>query len=179
MAYEHTVLNRAKLERYAKRVARELGGAGPTTRVVERVVEVPVTTTRWFGLRTDTTHESRMVRRDEAVPSSRWFLDRRVMGNRTQHGRADYTDQHDVESFYLEWDGELTCDWESWEDGISGGRYWKGGKEGGERQPMSDFSILLFDHDFLDPTRRVRVHAKGVGLSLRLKKLLEERPPSH
>lgn len=177
MAYSDSVLDRVRLERYAERVARELGGAGPSTRVVESIVQVPVTTTRWFGLRVDTIDESRTVRREELVPGSRWYLDRRSTSSKTQHGRGDYNEQHDVESFYLEWDGELTCDWESWEDGISRGRYWMGGKETGAKRPMSDFSILLFDHDFLDPTRRVRTHAKGVGLSLRLKKLLEVRPP--
>lgn len=141
MAYEDTVLDRAKLERYAHRVARELGGT-------------------------------------ENGAGSRWFLDRRVTGSKSHFGRGDYSEQHDVESFYLERDGTLTCDWESWEDGISGGRFWTGGKERGEMQPLTDFSILLFDHEYLNPTRRVRVHAKGVGLSLRLKKLLDDVPPS-
>lgn len=137
MAYEETVLERPNLERYARRVARELGGTAPTTRIVDTIALVPVTTTKWFGLRTSTTHESRTVRRDEAVPGSRWLLGRRVINNKTQHGRSDYNEQHDVESFYLEWGGELTYDWESWEDGISGGRYWQGGKEAGDKRPMS------------------------------------------
>ena len=176
--YENTTLDRAKLERYARKVAGELGGTGPTTNVVESVVQVPVTTTRWFGLRADTKLETRTVEREVTTPGSRWYLDRRVIEHKTKHGRGDYNEEHTVESYYLEWNGGLVVDWESWEDGISGGRYWQGGKEVGNGSPMSDFTILLFDHDFLNPSRRVWAHAKGVGLSLRLKKLLEARPSS-
>lgn len=179
MGYEDTVLDRAKIDRYARRVAAELGGVGPGSRTVERVIQVPVTTSRWFGLLVDTTYEDRTVSHQEATPASRWSLDRRVVNHRTGHGRGDYNEEHNVESYHLEWDGALTVDWESWEDGISGGRFWTGGRDQGERSPMSDRTVLLFDHEHLDPTRRVRAHAKGVGLSMCLKRLLESHSRGH
>lgn len=173
MAYEDTVFDRAKLDRYAKRVARELGGTGPTTKLVESVEKVPTTTTRWFGLRTETSHQNRTVSREVPVPASRWFLDQRTVTSRTNYSRSQWDDDHSVERYYLEWDGRLVVDWKSWEEGSTDGMRWgPSGNQAGSR-PMSDDTILLFDHDFLDPSRRIRVHAKGVGLSLRLKKLLE------
>lgn len=179
VSYEDTVLDRANLERYARKVARELDGTEPTTKTVQSVEQVPVTKSTWLGLRTYTTHESRTIERVEIMPGSRWYLDRRVVDERTDYGPGVYDENHWVLQYYLEWNGDLVADSEYWEDGFSGGQHWgPSGTQTDTRIPMSDSTILLFDHDFMDPSRRVRVDAKGVGLSLRLKELLESRPPS-
>jgi hypothetical protein len=159
-----------RLRAFARRVARELGGVAPTTRSVEYTEQIPVTTSRFFGLSSKTVIRTEIRTRTENIPGSKWELGHRVTNHRYNHGRGEYSEAHSVDQYYLGWDGSLFCESENWEDGISDRGYWCGGHDYGH-SPMEEWSVLLFDHPFLDPSRRVNVHAKGVGLSKRLSEL--------
>lgn len=115
-------------------------------------------------------------------------LDIRTWSSRQKlQRRGDYGDEQERYTYYLGWDGGLFVENYSHYDGNLDGRYFSGSSETTER-PMGESDILSFDFERKLWHRkgtlgvssnimegRLRVRAKGVGLSRLLKQLLEEK----
>jgi hypothetical protein len=181
-AYEHSVLTWDKLRRYAERVARDTKAPRHTvvTRSEEWVEEVVGRTL--FG-KPKTEKIRRMAKRSEV--SDHWVLDERTHRLiRRLDGQNTSTDV--VKARYCLLSNEaLVVRIESYDE-FEGPRYdgYREGTHTVEERPFGDDDVLLFDYapdyrwsggDVFSSMGRGRrtAHAKGVGLSIRLKKLLE------
>lgn len=168
MSYAETSLDWTRLRRHASNVARELGGHGPATRTETYLVDVTAEVGRWPFKRNETRQETR--ERKVATPGSSWLISIRNSQSRSNHGRGDYTEDHESVTYYLQWDGRLTFELDTWECGLNSGRWWNGGHDISSRE-MNEHDVLSFDHRQEDPRKPVWAPSKGVGLSAKLSKM--------
>lgn len=201
-AYEASVADVERIKKFAIRVARETQHPleAPISYRASVSVEVPKTV-RASGLaglmgRTVDTTERRQEQRDVVVVGKHWLLERRHHHiERNTKGR-DYKNQettHEQHYFVLMPDGNLHHVY-VWEEELvytnSNGHTSVRVERGHEVWGVDSFSFLrTFDYEKRysehgthgrgtktwgdrEPGRRLLVHAKGIGLSKALKKLL-------
>lgn len=180
--YEQTTIDWTRLRSYAQRVARETR-APRTSETVRREEWVDEVSSGFFGGRKVT-----KVRRwvDRSEPADYWLLDarsfRRLRRIDAQHRSTDVS----TTRYCLRRDGQLVLRTESYDE-FEGPRYGsshyaEGTHEFRERE-FDEHAVMLFDFErgyrntgeiTTDGIHGRRLsHAKGVGLSLRLKRLLE------
>lgn len=188
-AYDDSVLDLARLRRFAGRVARDtrVRPSPAMTRQVTR--SVPSTETRktgFLGLRTETVQTTKSVQVSEPVVGPHWVL-HHTNHHIESHDRGKYVEFHEQNYWMLCSDGTLWTiwDWEEftrWNDGTT--RF----EKDRTAEAMTEAKILRLD--FADRNTQQgehghgttfwgdreaghRIHhAKGVGLSKALKALV-------
>lgn len=179
--YESSTIDWDRLRRYAERVARETKAPRHTvvTRSEEWADEVVGRTL--FG-KPKTAKARRWVER-KAV-ADYWLLDERTYRRNRRLDHSNKSTDVVKTRYCLLSNGSLVVRTESYDE-FEGPRY--GGYQEGthtfEERPFGADDVELFDHasgylsrgDVFSTSGRGRriAHAKGVGLSIRLKKLLE------
>lgn len=187
-AYEQSQLNWTKLRQYAVRVARETQAPRGTTRVVVQESRTREIRTGLFGL--SRKEESFTVDVTKERKNDYWELAQRFW-RKDEKGRGSQADETTTSTirYCLGTDGRLFVLIESATDVYL--------KQGGfftthdsSQHPMTASDVLMFDFASKYDTSRgpvsietnrdpdvskLKYHAKGMGLSLALKQLLESR----
>jgi hypothetical protein len=189
--YDATTLDLARLRNYARKVARECRRTPVAERTRKVAKSVPDTITRrggFLGLRTETLRVTRTVNATERVIGPHWVL-RQTNHHIESDERGKATEYHEQNYWVLQRDGTLSKVWE-WEEFTR----WPDGRTRFEQdctvKPMTEADILRLDYEDRsqdnsgrggsttywgnrEPGKRNR-HAKGVGLSVALKALLDK-----
>ncbi|MER6111827.1 hypothetical protein [Streptomyces hirsutus] len=184
-AYERSELDWNRLRRYAEKVARETRAPRRSRQVVERSERVRQVKSGPFGL--FTREETYTVDVPRTETDAFWVLQSRSW-HKLEHGRGNQPDE-DQRAFYeycLTVKGGLVVRLTSETEVFFKGALTFWDKKTSE-QPMTADDVMLFDFEAeryyqekgrftietdRDPDRkRLKHHAKGVGLSLALKRL--------
>jgi len=118
---------------------------------------------------------------DRHPSTPNWVLDSRFWRHTDKTPRYVETERYDIR-YLLERNGALTVELVSWSE-IMNPSYWETPKETSSRS-FTDADVMLFDYERSyyssnvtvtdrDPGKKLLVHSKGIGLSKRLKALLE------
>ncbi|WP_071288558.1 hypothetical protein [Mycolicibacterium llatzerense] len=203
-AYEASAADWDQLRRFAQRVAKETRQPlqAPIAYTTKTHIDVPVTVSApgfagLLGRRVDTTRREERTQ-DVVVVGRHWLLERRHHHIERNTRGKDYTNQettHEQHYYVLLPDGSMkhVCLWEEELVYTSHGRttFRPGEKSHLCNDLNSDFDLRIFDyashyHEHgthgrgtktwgdREPGRKLLVHAKGIGLSKTLKRLLPE-----
>ncbi|WP_328836661.1 hypothetical protein [Streptomyces europaeiscabiei] len=184
-AYEQSALDWTRLRRYAEKVVRETRAPRGTRQVVERSERVRQVRSGLFGL--FTRQETYTVDVPRTETDDYWVLQHRSW-HKKERGRGSQADEDTSElyRYCLTVKGGLVVKVTSETDVFpkSGGMF---RHETTSERPMTAEDVMLFDFEAQwyhrkegrftietdrDPDRnRLKHHAKGVGLSLALKRL--------
>lgn len=188
--YDKTTLDINRLRQYARKVAIECRRAPSPERTRTRAKSVPETVTRragFLGLRTENVQLAKTIHVSEPVIGQHWILHRTNHHIESKEG-GKVTEYHEQNFWVLQRDGTLSKIWE-WEEFTR----WPNGTTRLEQdctaKSMTEADILRLDHldrqydnggdrgatkiwGDREPGKRIR-HAKGVGLSLALKALMD------
>ena len=186
MTYEQSTIDWARLRAYAKKVAHETRAPRGTNIVTETKIVEDVSY-GFFGRRKVSRRE---VSIENQVLVDYWVLDSASF-RQTWKGKYS-TSFHERTMFALRTDGELVVLSESWEDGegIVNDRFsYNSHAKTFTERAFVEPDITRFDYarephrsqgkvevwSTGNPSTKRLTHAKGVGLSIRLKQLLEGR----
>ena len=188
-AYRASSIDWRRLRKYAERVARETKAPRATTTVngFESVDEIR----RGFFGRTRTVQVATPFSREERLDY--WVLDSRFIRKTWRLDARNTTAAYERYEYCLRGDGRLVVRGETYDE-FEGPRfnlYYQEGTHSNSEGDFTDRDVELFDFErgYLEstrtyphvhtdniPGRRRIAHNRGVGLSLRLKKLLEQAP---
>lgn len=185
--YANSRIDWEKLRRFAVRVAKETRVARRTHAQTTQVTKTREVRGGFLGLSRRT--ESYTVPVTKTLTEDHWVLEQRYW-KKYENGSGSMADETSCEMMYycLGTDGSLFVRVESWEEVSPKGMAYFENRHEPTVKPMDDNDVVLFDFEpkryytggrttidtDRDPDKlRLKYDAKGIGLSLALKRLLE------